>query len=445
MISVLNTILLILAGGILIPLGIFCAECLLSVFLGRKKTGGHAGKTQTPAVKATAPQTVVLIPAHNEAAGIQQTLNALRPLLGPNERILVVADNCTDETAPLARQCGVEVCERHDTGRKGKAFALQFGLHYLERDPPAVVLVLDADCRIVQGAPAMLAERCAVTGRPVQALNLAESPLSGRQSDQQAGRLSVVSELGFRFKNLVRPLGCSRLGLPCHLMGTGMALPWSLLRSSSLAGEHLAEDMQLGVELALRGRPALFCPEVRVQSPLAADRSSFLTQRTRWEQGHLLTSLKNVPRLVAGGLLRGRLALLFLAADLLVPPLSLLVFLWGGLFAVAVVAALLVKGVSPLPALLLAGGGTLMTASVLLGWFVFCRQRIPLRSLFSIPFYMLRKLPIYAGFFFGRRQRSWIRTRRTNSAETAPPVSSPSSVSSADVPPQKVSSSALSP
>jgi hypothetical protein len=66
-----------------------------------------------------------------------------------------------------------------------------------------------------------------------------------------------------------------------------------------------------------------------------------------------------------------------------------------------------------LPAILLAAGGAMLAATVFAGWAVFCRRQIPLRSLLAVPWYVLRKLPIYARFFVGRRQREWVRTERT--------------------------------
>src|SRR5436190_22026448 len=92
---------------VLIPMAVLVAECLAALWPSRR-----------PVVDPTSPRPscAVLIPAHNEAAGIGTTLQSLLPQLGPPDRILVVADNCEDCTATTARSYGVSVVERsHET------------------------------------------------------------------------------------------------------------------------------------------------------------------------------------------------------------------------------------------------------------------------------------------------------------------------------------------
>src|ERR1700722_19945752 len=55
------------------------------------------------------PRTAVVIPAHNESGGLVATLQDIKQQLRPDDRLLVVADNCTDETAAVAAACGAEV------------------------------------------------------------------------------------------------------------------------------------------------------------------------------------------------------------------------------------------------------------------------------------------------------------------------------------------------
>lgn len=392
---VLEWILIATAAALLVPIGVFAVECLASLLPANRRN-----RTED----AERVRAVVLIPAHNEAAGIARTVEGLLNTLGSTERILVVADNCTDETARIAREAGADVIERNDEIRRGKAYALEFGLAHLATSPPDVVVVIDADCDVDQQLVSTLSQHAHRLQRPVQSLNLAEAHADG---------IHAVSTLGFRFKNLVRPLGLARLGLPCHLMGTGMALPWGVLEKVSLQGSHLAEDMQLGVDLALVGHPPVFCPEVRVFSRLPSENSAFTSQRNRWERGHLATSLSHGPRLFWAGLRCCRVDLLALAADLSVPPFSLLVLGWTAAFSVAIL--MLLFGAGTLAAILLGAGGFLMIAAVMTGWFAHCRERIPLRAMLAIPGYVLRKIPIYLAFLC-RRPLDWVRTTRDGEA-----------------------------
>jgi cellulose synthase/poly-beta-1,6-N-acetylglucosamine synthase-like glycosyltransferase len=258
----------------------------------------------------------VAIPAHNEQVVIEATLKALMPTLPAGSRVLVVADNCTDTTATIARRCGAEAIERFDPDRRGKGFALDFGIRHLAADPPDAIVFLDADCRVAQNTVRLLAAAAIASGRPVQGRNLCDP-------DPRGGALQMISGLAFRFKNLVRALGLARLADTCHLTGTGMALPWQLAERARLADGNVVEDMQLGIDLTLAGHPPLFVPEARVDSPLPQQRAAARTQRTRWEHGHLRTLLVQSPRLVGLAIRHRRLSLLALALDLAIPPLSL--------------------------------------------------------------------------------------------------------------------------
>lgn len=412
-----DILLILIALLIAVPIGVFTVECLAAVLPGRRWVAGvgaessersprHHTSCALPAVDRSPsanPSVAVLIPAHNEQAVIEPTLRGLLPMLTATDRIIVVADNCTDNTAELARQCGATVIERTDADRRGKGYALAFGVDFLRSDPPDVVVVIDADCRTDENAVALLSRRAHQTGRPVQGRNLCEA------GDRSTG-VQVISELGFRFANLVRPNGLARLGLPCELMGTGMAFPWKILENAPLAGDHLAEDKQLGMELALAGHSVLFCPAAGVTSTLPSSERGFASQRTRWEQGQLRTALTWVPRLLLAGIRQRRLELIGMAADLSVPPLSLLVLAWAAASGLSLSAVLL--GGSRWPALILGTAGLSLIASILLGWAAFCRERIPLSALLKIPLYLFRKLPIYAGWIVHRRPATWVRTER---------------------------------
>ncbi|MGB6488158.1 MAG: glycosyltransferase family 2 protein, partial [Steroidobacteraceae bacterium] len=252
------------AVAILAPVLVLSVEVLAALF---SEGGG-------PERALARPQLAVVIPAHNEAAGIRATIESLIPQLQSGDRVVVVADNCTDDTAAVALAAGTEVVTRHDPVYRGKGYALDFGVRYLERDPPAVVLIVDADCHAAPGSVDRLARLCAQTGRPVQALYLLHAPPG-------AGVKLRIAEFATVLKNHVRPLGLHRLGLPCQLSGTGMAFPWTCIRGATLATGHIVEDLKLGLELAGAGHPALFCPEVCVTSYFPASEEGFRTQRTR--------------------------------------------------------------------------------------------------------------------------------------------------------------------
>ena len=132
--------------------------------------------------------------------------------------MIVIADNCRDETAALALRAGACVLERRHPERFGKGYALAAGVEFTHTDPPSVVLVVDADTRPGEGLVATLATLAHATGRPVQAAYTLEPP-------RDAWLGARLSAFAFRLRNQVRPRGLARLGLPCGLTGSGNGDP----------------------------------------------------------------------------------------------------------------------------------------------------------------------------------------------------------------------------
>ncbi|MEM8607453.1 MAG: glycosyltransferase family 2 protein [Myxococcota bacterium] len=344
----------------------------------------------------------VLIPAHDEAVSIGATVDALQPQLREHDRIVVVADNCSDDTASFARAAGAEAIERTDTSRRGKGYALRYGVESLEEDPPDVIIVVDADCRLSEGSIATLAGQALDLERPVQAEYTFLPPTRTP--------LTMISTLALLVRNRVRPRGLRRLGLPCQLTGSGMAFPWRLMRDAPELRSHLVEDLLLGHELAIDGAAPFHSIEAQVTSELPTGREAALQQRKRWEHGQLGTLATHGPRLLALGLRRLDLGLVALGADLMVPPLALLTGI-----AVALVgsAGALVAFGAPTWAL---GLSSLALAAIVLSvglaWVCHARKEVPFRYLLAAPVYLLWKLPLYLSFSLGKREREWRRTER---------------------------------
>jgi cellulose synthase/poly-beta-1,6-N-acetylglucosamine synthase-like glycosyltransferase len=224
-----------------------------------------------------------------------------------------------------------------------------------------------------------------------------------------------VSALAIVLRNQVRPRGLRRLGLPCHLTGSGMAFPWRVLRDAPETGANLVEDLVMGIELALQGHPALSCPEVQISSDLPDTPKAGLGQRRRWEHGQLHTLRTYFLRLVASGLARRDPALVALGLDLMVPPLALLVVLQLGLLASCAAAAAL-HLTSLVPAALAAAGLTMVAIAVAAAWIGYGRRILPLRNALFIPIYLLWKIPLYLGLALRGKQKKWERTARRREA-----------------------------
>jgi cellulose synthase/poly-beta-1,6-N-acetylglucosamine synthase-like glycosyltransferase len=344
----------------------------------------------------------VLMPAHNEALIIRTSLRSIMPELVGLDRVVVVADNCSDTTAAVARSEGAEVIVRNDPGQRGKGYALDFGVRYLERDPPDVVVIIDADCHVAAGSIDTLVRVCGATQRPVQGLHL-------MHAQKDAGLRMRIAEFAFLVKAQVRPTGLRRMGLPCQLAGTGMAFPWACIRNASLAAGHIVEDLKIGIELARTGSPPLFCPEAVLTSTFTATVEASQSQRTRWEHGHIDVILSDAPRLLATGVLNMDLKIIAMALDLGVPPLALLSLLNAAVWIAG--ALVLVATNSPTPLLIATASASLIAISVLLSWRYYGRHIISLSDLAFAVLYAIVKIPLYARFLVAR-QLNWVRTKR---------------------------------
>lgn len=386
------------------PSAWFLCECILGTLYRPKPRNFPAWGER---------RVVVLMPAHNEQAGIEHTVRALAPQLDARTQLWVIADNCTDETARLAAESGARVLSRHDTARRGKGYALAFGIEQLAADPPDVVVIVDADCEVSDGGIARLAQYALADNAPIQA-DYWLAP-----STRPSGR-SVVSALAFLVKNRVRPRGLAALGQPCLLTGTGMAFPWAVLRKAPPTDDHLVEDMVMGLELAQLGHAPRLCAEVCVTSALPEQKQAASAQRKRWEHGHLATLFSHAPKLIARGLRSGRVELLTLALDLAVPPLSLLVLLLL-LGTVLCAGASWLLHATPLAAVIFGLDLAAIAVGVCAGWLAYGRELVRARDLLAIPLYVLWKLPLYFSFFARGKQRSWERTERAAPANDTGP------------------------
>ena len=389
----LLAILVAVAAAILsAPALVFFVECFASLFLPDGK----------PMTRPESVSTVVMIPAHDEKEGVGPTVTGVQSQLAEGDRVLVIADNCTDETADRARAAGAEVIERSDADRRGKGYALAFGIDHLDSNPPDVVIVVDADCRLTPGSVDALVGRAMRTQRPVQADYVFQA--------SERSPLSMISALATLVRNRVRPRGLRRLGQPCHLTGTGMAFPWKVIRAAPELGDNIVEDLAMGIELAILGHEPLFCIEAGARSELPAGRKAAIQQRRRWEHGHIATLIEHGPRLIREGIVRGRPGLIAMGADIIVPPLALLV---GLLVVVLGLAGLLAFFGGPTYPSWIAGSAfALVWFGVALGWARYGRKALPFRYLLLVPLYVLWKIPLYLSFLFGRRERQWRRTER---------------------------------
>jgi cellulose synthase/poly-beta-1,6-N-acetylglucosamine synthase-like glycosyltransferase len=344
----------------------------------------------------------VLVPAHNEEADIARTVETLRSQINSGDQLIVIADNCCDRTAEVARQAGAFVLERENSHLRGKGYALDYGLKFLADSPPDILMIVDGDCEVALGSLDALAHQVQLSHRPVQSTYLMKLPPNATLRDQ-------ISGFALTLKNLARPLGMKALGWPSLLTGSGMAFPWALLQSVNLAGNKTVDDMQLTIDFALQGAAPIYVPESRVTGRLMQANHA-ASQRSRWEHGHIEVILTQVPRLLWTALVKRRWDLLILGLDFMIPPLSLLILLWLSLIAVHT-GAYLGGFITGNIVLLAMGAGLPIVLSIAIAWLKFGQDLLPLKAWTGLPRYLLWKIPIYAKFVT-QPQTRWVKTER---------------------------------
>lgn len=340
----------------------------------------------------------IVIAAHDESEVIEGTLDhvlgRLPAPLGPRD-VLVVADNCTDDTAELARAKGVRVIERHMKSTRGKGHALDEAFaQLLAHDPDAErFVVLDADARLGPGTLDALIAAFDDGAAAVQA--------SYRVADPDRDARSGLLNLAWSCFNHVRPLGRERLGLSVGILGNGFGLTRDTLLTVPYRAGSVVEDLEYHLRLVEAGLRVRFVPNARVLAAAAPSNSAERTQRVRWEGGRLRMIVDHLPRL-ALEVLRGRFRFVEPAFELALLPLAL----HASLLALAVLGG---GWTSALGAL----GFAIVVAHVLAGAFVDGRGSRDLAALAHAPAHVARKLALVPAIVRGSSKNAgWKRTDR---------------------------------
>jgi cellulose synthase/poly-beta-1,6-N-acetylglucosamine synthase-like glycosyltransferase len=345
----------------------------------------------------------VIVPAHNEAAGITRTVQSLLKADWPPDRfrVLVIADNCTDDTATIARAAGAFVVERHDDARRGKGYALDCGFAASRGAGLAdAVVIVDADAEVSPNLLEAFASRIEAGAEAVQAHYGVRNPDASWRT-----RLLAVAKGAF---HIVRSRARERMGVSCGIRGNGWCVTHGLLQRVPYRAFSLTEDLEYGIALALAGVRVAYADEAHSNADMVSGEATARKQRERWEHGRFeLTRMKTLPLLHAAAAQRSLLCL-DLAVDLLVLPLSYVALNVAVLLSAATAAACV------WPAewrwVLLGGSCTVaLAAYVLRCWQLSQTGFRGLIDLARAPWFLLWKLLV---MLRPRKTKGWVRTGR---------------------------------
>jgi cellulose synthase/poly-beta-1,6-N-acetylglucosamine synthase-like glycosyltransferase len=401
------------------------------------------------------PRLAVVIPAHDEELVLAATLHSLREQDYPYDLfdIVVVADNCSDTTAAIARDWGAQiVLERTDTTLRGKGYALEWAFAQLLASESSLTprtslpgtdafIIVDADTQLAPNFLSVMAHRLK-NEAGYDAVALSRVALQGRYGvlNPSAGWRASLMTAAFDLCNHVRLQGAANLGLSVGLKGNGMAFTRALLQAAPWQGTSITEDIDYGLSL-LRDHNVMvrYEPAARVWAQMPTDDAPAASQRERWERGRYRLLRQQVPSLLRLGLVRRRIALIAAAIDLTVPPLAELMgllALWG-LFAGSGVGLGYLAPVWLWPWLAAATGAVVY---VIAGLIASGAKRDVFLALLHVPAYIAWKMALYITRFLApaRRRRAsdsaapsvddWVRTERT---ALVPGLANPGSLAAA--------------
>ncbi len=353
----------------------------------------------------------VLIPAHDEEQGIGATIRSVLAVDYPQElrEVIVIADNCTDNTASVAAQNGATVLIRTHATNRSKGYALRWAFDQLVlREEYDAFVVVDADSTVSNNYLRVLNAYREVGARAIQTADLVVPPGENAWNAQ-------MTRIGFLLGNLARPLGRKAIGGTVGLRGNGMCLERTLVREVPWESYSLAEDLEHGLRLLLRDVSVAFAPEATVFAIMPEETRNAESQRARWEGGRYPVikqfAIPILKRFVRTRAIRELDAFL----DLITPALVNL-----GVMVISctlLTAAATLLGIDSAPTFLSVWLGLL--AAILFHLFVgliLARADASVyRSLLKIPRYALWKLGLYLRMMGGRRGDQWIRTTREKS------------------------------
>lgn len=223
----------------------------------------------------------LLIAAHNEEVVIGSLIESMLKLDYPKDMydVFVIADNCTDDTAKIAKSYGVNVCERFAEDKRGKGYALEWmfeKLFNMKKQYDAVA-IFDADNLVhkefVKEINSKLQEGYKVVQGYIDSKNPADSWIAASYS------------IAFWTQNRVFQLARANVGLSNQIGGTGFAIETSTLKKLGWGATCLTEDLEFTCKLVLNGEKVGWAHDAIIydEKPLTLKQSC--NQRKRWMQG----------------------------------------------------------------------------------------------------------------------------------------------------------------
>ena len=331
-----------------------------------------------------------IIPAHNEEKNIAKTIYSLSSLVYPkkNYNVFVIADNCTDQTAHIARSLGTTVLERTNSAQKLKGYALlwAFDIVLAHKNQFDAIIVVDADS-LVSGNFLEVMNHYLEKGSGVIQSSSLVSPEPGNWSVE-------ATRIGFLLSNYVKPLGRKVLGLNMGLRGNGMCFSADILKERPWQAWYLTEEVEYGLILLLNDVRIDFAPEAEVLGQMPIEASNAAKQRSTWDIGRFQIIKFYMPKFLSKALSSRSPASFDVFFEMLTPPFVNLMVMVSIIFGTVFIFWLFTL----LPAIHLILWGILLSTGILylfVGLIVGGADKTVYKSLIRLPQFIVWKLKVY--------------------------------------------------
>ncbi|HZC44191.1 MAG TPA: glycosyltransferase family 2 protein [Acidobacteriaceae bacterium] len=346
---------------------------------------------------------LVVIPAHNEGSGLTATVESVLAQDYRHLRCVVVADNCTDNTAEMARAAGAhEVLIRTDPEKRGKGQALTWVFNLAKRWDWDAVCVIDADSVIEPGFLAALDRSFCKGHAAVQARYEFFPAADSKNWLQQFGAVSKAGENSF----VDRPR--ERLGLSQLLSGNGFFVSRAVIERVPWLAHSIVEDAEYSLSLAQQGIAVHYQERARLWSRQASSVRDVQPQRVRWASGIGQLLRKAIPILLATAWRERNWRPIEEIVMLLMSSRLVLIYLWVLSFAMSLVAPSLFS----ITWSLLAGVAALQVLYLMLMFRFACDRPVPFAGALLLPYYVFVALSSHVMAMGGVNRHLWSRTSR---------------------------------
>jgi cellulose synthase/poly-beta-1,6-N-acetylglucosamine synthase-like glycosyltransferase len=356
----------------------------------------------------------ILVAAHNEQVVIGNIVRNLKGIDYPKDMydIFVIADNCSDNTAQIARDNGAIAFERFDKVKKGKGFALEWmfeKVFKMDKQYDAIA-IFDADNLASKNYLRVMNRHLCKGHKVIQGYLDSKNPFDYT--------ISGCHSLTYWITNRSYQLARHYIGLCCSLGGTGFVLSMDVLKEIGWGATSLTEDLEFTLKLVLLGKKVYWAHDVSVydEKPLTLKQS--WNQRRRWMQGHSDCACRYFPKLFKKAVVDRDIV----AFDTALYSIQPFIVVFGGVISILnLVRALITIDIDRILTLNTLWAFLLLTLTTYISVvFVLIDGKFNFKILWPLiifPLYSLTWIPIIIQGFIHRNDKEWSHTLHTRAIE----------------------------